>query len=829
MTNLVSHALAQHSAPVQQAGEAVVQENVGEDNLVMDINRRLIRIKSGDPTKGAFICDVHIKKYISSYSSNNRTCCNCFQLHGAGKAAAYEITLENRNRGMAVGLKGLVPGNKLCISCKKVLSSKLKIDCSDSDFIPLESPSTTSTEKASAEQKSSEKTSETTSESATAATAGGDIGDTEPEFQAPSGQHSLQDLNKWLVIHKKEPIDFRRIKQKMYRLEQVDKIFQVLCFLSSENTANNLISLSVEQSQFYEELLGQLVNYVTNSSSKADKVRALSVLPQSVSVPKIEAVFNVSRSLVMRTKELVKEKGILCTPNPKPGSKKLPDSTISALAGKNDVVTVRENGKRVKKRKHYLMANISHIHDEFLKAHPEKKISESKFAALRPKNCFFASKSGMHNVCVCTIHENPKLMFNGAELKTLAIITDIVYNQWESTDRGNIITRTSTVEEFTEDFLGQLEDLVTHHFIFKCQSQYFTELQKQLEDGEIIVVGDFAENYSFVVQDMVPAFFFKQKQATIHPFSVYFTHNLTGKLMQLSVAVISDCLDHSSTSFYAFQCELLKLIKGVNVITDIKKIFYFSDGCSGQYKNKKMAANVYYHQKDFNIQAEWHFFATSHGKSACDGIGGTVKRLAEYHSKQHTEAGSQITTPQRLFEWANKNIKGITTIWVSKEDVALVEKKLEIRFKTALAIDGIKSSHCIIPSNEKNIVTIKRYSKATACEKRRVSNAEELEIKLDDVRGFVVYYNKDEPEWHLGYVSGTCEENDEIYSQVLNHVKDKNKKYHYEFTEDSNVTCSLDSILTLVNPQIMRQGRLIKLLASDANTADILVSSKFNV
>ena len=31
-----------------------------------------------------------------------------------------------------------------------------------------------------------------------------------------------------------------------------------------------------------------------------------------------------------------------------------------------------------------------------------------------------------------------------------------------------------------------------------------------------------------------------------------------------------------------------------------------------------------YHHKDFGVDAEWHFSATSHGKGACDGVGGTV-------------------------------------------------------------------------------------------------------------------------------------------------------------------------------------------------------------
>ena len=58
----------------------------------------------------------------------------------------------------------------------------------------------------------------------------------------------------------------------------------------------------------------------------------------------------------------------------------------------------------------------------------------------------------------------------------------------------------------------------------------------------------------------------------------------------------------------------------------ITNIEYFSDGCAGQYKNFKNFLNLCFHKDDFGLTTTWSFFATSHGKSPCDGIGGTVKR-----------------------------------------------------------------------------------------------------------------------------------------------------------------------------------------------------------
>jgi hypothetical protein len=61
---------------------------------------------------------------------------------------------------------------------------------------------------------------------------------------------------------------------------------------------------------------------------------------------------------------------------------------------------------------------------------------------------------------------------------------------------------------------------------------------------------------------------------------------------------------------------------------------HFSDGNAAQYKNRKEIINIY-HEQDFGLSAEWHFFTTSHGKGPASGIGGAVKRLAAKASLQN--------------------------------------------------------------------------------------------------------------------------------------------------------------------------------------------------
>ena len=103
---------------------------------------------------------------------------------------------------------------------------------------------------------------------------------------------------------------------------------------------------------------------------------------------------------------------------------------------------------------------------------------------------------------------------------------------------------------------------------------------------------------------------------------------------------------------YTFISALVPEIKCF--IPELSKIYYFSDGCAGQYKNRYNFLNLYYHKMDFDVECEWHFFATSHGKSACDGIGGVVKRVTAKASLQRPFE-NQILTPQDMYKFCRKN------------------------------------------------------------------------------------------------------------------------------------------------------------------------------
>ena len=68
--------------------------------------------------------------------------------------------------------------------------------------------------------------------------------------------------------------------------------------------------------------------------------------------------------------------------------------------------------------------------------------------------------------------------------------TVIEFNQWTSTDRANLISCSENVPQFKNLVIQQLEKLTAHSFIAKCQSNYLREFKENLEENEIIILGE---------------------------------------------------------------------------------------------------------------------------------------------------------------------------------------------------------------------------------------------------------------------------------------------------------------------------------------------------
>jgi len=127
---------------------------------------------------------------------------------------------------------------------------------------------------------------------------------------------------------------------------------------------------------------------------------------------------------------------------------------------------------------------------------------------------------------------------------------------------------------------------------------------------------------------------------------------------------------------------------------------YYSDGCAGQYKNRKNFYNLCQHKSDFNIEAKWIFFAANHGKQPCDRVGDTVKRLVAKASLQRPY-NEQILAPPIMYEFCKNTIKDIEFIYVQKDQLKETREFLDSRFEIIKSpVPGTRTLHEFSPISE---------------------------------------------------------------------------------------------------------------------------------
>ena len=156
------------------------------------------------------------------------------------------------------------------------------------------------------------------------------------------------------------------------------------------------------------------------------------------------------------------------------------------------------------------------------------------------------------------------------------------------------------------------------------QSRTFESEKERVKTSNTLAVlqVDFAENYTAEWQDEVQSAHWHQKQITV------FTAMSWGHTHHQSFALVSDNLDHDKLTVNSYMYLTYLLLEMKDIYPNLQEVHIFSDGAVSQFKNKYIFQLLCYLQEKLKLSLAWHFFATSHGKGAVDGIGGSVKRMA---------------------------------------------------------------------------------------------------------------------------------------------------------------------------------------------------------
>ena len=117
-------------------------------------------------------------------------------------------------------------------------------------------------------------------------------------------------------------------------------------------------------------------------------------------------------------------------------------------------------------------------------------------------------------------------------------------------------------------------------------------------------------------------------------------------------------------------------------------------------KDMYLFSNLYKWEKELSTNVIWNFFATSHGKGAVDGIGGTVKRSVWRNVRSTRITPTDAESYAALAKERNPNV---TILFISSEEITQKSaSKLPVWEKT-IAIPNTLKFHCIKARNSKQL------------------------------------------------------------------------------------------------------------------------------
>ena len=103
-----------------------------------------------------------------------------------------------------------------------------------------------------------------------------------------------------------------------------------------------------------------------------------------------------------------------------------------------------------------------------------------------------------------------------------------------------------------------------------------------MRSEEPLVLRDFADNYQFLIQDEIQGYHWSKEYSTLHSVVVYLKDD-TSSLPHISICYIPD--DNSQDTCFVYEVQKTMINYLHELLPQVKKLFYFSDGCGGQYKN----------------------------------------------------------------------------------------------------------------------------------------------------------------------------------------------------------------------------------------------------
>lgn len=350
------------------------------------------------------------------------------------------------------------------------------------------------------------------------------------------------------------------------------------------------------------------------------------------------------------------------------------DDISRITAGRKECVS----RDKIRKQRRYLLDSMKNLHKIFQAENT--KVSYSYFCKQRPFWVLIPDVSD-RETCLCKLHANIELLLRVLNVHKIIkekdsrevinslccsntpcllnrcgscknkkieyVLLDkdkeITFSRWEHKKESyitkgvekekRVITKvkiTTTKTEAVEEFERMIPEFLKHEGTRRWQFTALKDLKCNLKKNEAIVHVDFSENYGFKYNSEVQSFHFggSRKELTLHT-SVIYLISSDNQTTSQSLCTISENMRHDAAAIWAHIVPLLDFIQFTN--KNVNHLHFLSDSPSSQYRNKTMfyvISKLYWHFSNLKL-ITWNYSEAGHGKGAADGVGGTVKRIAD--------------------------------------------------------------------------------------------------------------------------------------------------------------------------------------------------------
>lgn len=582
-----------------------------------------------------------------------------------------------------------------------------------------------------------------------------------------------------------------KYKSRMHRLKENNKVLKNCCYPDTPNKVvdellkGHNVSPEVRKRLLFGEVISKQVkeNFKRSSTSRKSK------LVECVTGKIIKKYKLVEYMRILTSRRAIGDKGYLERKRANYRIQILRqnvqqflerDDNSRMTAGKKESITKNKE----KKQKRYLNDSLRKLHNKFLKENPRfLNLSYSMFCKLRPF-WIVTPLVTARDTCLCKVHANFGLLITALKKKDLIVektptelvqslccpgetlqeqcltrecsmcmTKDVQFNNFDSLEctsyekwvtrkesvmiKGVLKQTQKTIKLKIDCNLGSLASeakqsinpFMNHIRNIKHQFDVIKNVKETLTEYEALLHFDFSQNYSCKYANEIQSFHFggSRTQITLHTSVLYYKNNSKMCVKHKSFCSVSESLRHDPAAICAHLNPIIQQTK--NNVPKLKKVHFLSDGPSTQYKNKTMFYffGTYLSEKLGVDEIVWHYSEAGHGKGAADGIGGSIKRLAD----SLVSRGMDVANFEQFLNALKENCKETSIFSVTDEEINNVDRMLpDHPLKRFL---GTMRVHQLTWDKDKPLTIQLRSLSCLKCSSSKSCLHYDLgEIKLDD-------------------------------------------------------------------------------------------------